>query len=552
MESEGDRREYKSVLKIRNGLTGLKDLAATCVAFANTQGGDIFIGIENGSRIPPSGQNITKEEVNDAITRLRTLCYNVSITPSTILKDSNGGDYFIITVSPSVKSIASTADGKLFVRVGDETQPVRSEDIMHLASEKQAFQWELVCTRKVLLTDANISSLKDFADKIRHSDRVSEHIVQMADYEIAENYNLLEGDCLTNLGILWIGTPAQRSHVSYPISVQYIVYDALENKVRKLDWHDNLLNPLEMLLDIEKKAVELTYSYDFPDGLFRKQIRQYNPKVIRELLINAFSHHSFTTAGDIVIKVFVDRIEISNPGGLPLGVTKDNILHKSKRRNPAFARIMQDFKLMENEGSGYDLIYQLNAMDSKKMPVVESDFSQVVVTQYSGIIDEDILPILDYVGKNYELSQKDMIALGIIAQRQKLLSTELSNLLQLENKERLRAYTDRLLKMGLVKSRGIKKGTEFLISPELINSAKANVKTTLKTIEPYRLEALIEEDIRRHPDSSVSEIVKRLPDASYKDIRKHIYAMTASGIIIPVGINRWRRYRLAGGMAKNK
>lgn len=198
MESEGDRREYKSVLKIRNGLTGLKDLAATCVAFANTQGGDIFIGIENGSRIPPSGQNITKEEINYAITRLRTLCYNVSITPSTILKDSNGGDYFIITVSTSVKSIASTADGKLFVRVGDETQPVRSEDIMHLASEKQAFQWELVCTRKVLLTDANISSLKDFADKIRHSDRVSEHIVQMADYEIAENYNLLEGDCLTN------------------------------------------------------------------------------------------------------------------------------------------------------------------------------------------------------------------------------------------------------------------------------------------------------------------------------------------------------------------
>jgi ATP-dependent DNA helicase RecG len=122
--------------------------------------------------------------------------------------------------------------------------------------------------------------------------------------------------------------------------------------------------------------------------------------------------------------------------------------------------------------------------------------------------------------------------------------------LQLENKERLRAYTDRLLKMGLVKTRGIKKGTEFLISPELINNAKANVKTTLKTIEPYRLEALIEEDIRRHPDSSISEIVNRLPDTSFKDVRKHIYAMKSSGMIIPVGVNRWRRYRLASGMAK--
>ena len=224
MESEGNRREYKSVLKIRNGLTGLKDLAATCVAFANTQGGDIFIGIENVSRVSPSGQIITKEEVNDAITRLRTLCSNVLITPSTILKDGDGGDYFIITISPSVKSIASTADGKFFVRVGDETQPVRSEDIMHLASEKQAFQWELVCTRKVSLTDVNKSSLKDFADKIRHSDRVSEHIVQMTDYEIAENYNLLEGEYLTNLGILWIGTPAQRSHDRYGLEADAVLH----------------------------------------------------------------------------------------------------------------------------------------------------------------------------------------------------------------------------------------------------------------------------------------------------------------------------------------
>jgi ATP-dependent DNA helicase RecG len=119
MESEGNSREYKSVLKIRNGINGLKDLAETCVAFANTQGGDIFIGIENVSRVPPSGQIITEEEVNDAITRLRTLCSNVLITPSTILKDGDGGDYFIITISPSVKSIASTADGKFFVRVGN-------------------------------------------------------------------------------------------------------------------------------------------------------------------------------------------------------------------------------------------------------------------------------------------------------------------------------------------------------------------------------------------------------------------------------------------------
>ena len=128
---------------------------------------------------------------------------------------------------------------------------------------------------------------------------------------------------LTHLGVLWLGTSKQRQTISYPITAQYIVYDNLERKVRKVEWHDNALNPKELLLSVEKEAVELTYSYEFPDGLFRKQIRHYHPKLIRELLVNAFAHKSFTISSDIMIQVYPDRLEISNPGGLPLGITKD-------------------------------------------------------------------------------------------------------------------------------------------------------------------------------------------------------------------------------------
>ncbi len=51
--------------------------------------------------------------------------------------------------------------------------------------------------------------------------------------------------------------------------------------------------------------------------LFRKQIRHYHPKLVRELLVNALAHKSYTISSDIMIKVFSDRLEISNPGGLP-------------------------------------------------------------------------------------------------------------------------------------------------------------------------------------------------------------------------------------------
>jgi ATP-dependent DNA helicase RecG len=347
---------------------------------------------------------------------------------------------------------------------------------------------------------------------------------------------------------LWLGSAAERSRIAYPITVQYIVYDQLERKIRKEDWHDNLLNPAQLLLDIEQKAVELTYYHEFPDGLFRKQIRHYNPKVIRELLLNSMAHKSFTISGDIMIEVYSDRLEISNPGGLPIGVTPDNILHSRQRRNPHFIRVMHDLKLMEGEGSGYDLIYELNVLESKELPTIISEFNSTTVIQTSRIVNKEILPILDYVNRQYDISQKNLIALGLIAQHGKLLSTELTELLQLTDNKRQRSYTDKLMELGIVITRGVKKGNTYLINPKIIANSKVNIKTTLKTIEPHRLIALIEEDLRLHPHSTRREIQNRLPDVDEKDLRKHLYEMVETGKVAHEGGRTYRWYSLSSGV----
>lgn len=545
MVIENQNIEYKSIQKIRSGDKGFKDLAVTCVSMANAQGGVVFIGFDDKSKLPPDGQVIQAQEVNDAITKLRSLCFNVAMAGSDILTYENGGQYFTIDVFPSMKSIATTSDGKIYLRVADKSEPIRSEDIHRLANEKQAYQWELVCPKNVKFSDVNPETITEFATKIRTSDRVGEHIKQMTDREIIDYYNFTDGEYLTYIGILWLGTAKHRSRISYPITVQYIVYDELDRKIRKEDWHDNSLSPDQLLLDIEKKAVELTYFHEFPDGLFRKQIRHYHPKVIRELLLNAFAHKSFTISGDIMIEVYPDRLEISNPGGLPIGVTKDNILHARQRRNPHFIRVMHDLKLMEGEGSGYDLIYQLDAMDSKELPQITSEFSYTRVVQSSKIIDEEILPLLDFVSQHYDISQKNFIAFGLIARYKKILSTNLTKLLQLPEDDRLRNYTSRLSELGIVDSRGIKKGNEFLVNPRLISNSKTNVKTSLKTVEPHRLVALIEEDLKLHPLSTRSEIQKRLPDVDVKDLQKHIYRMVKTNSLTFEGGKTFRRYRLA-------
>ena len=63
--------------------------------------------------------------------------------------------------------------------------------------------------------------------------------------------------------------------------------------------------------------------------------------------------------GDIFVNLYPDRLEIHSPGLLPLGITPSNILTKSVQRNHLLAKLLYDLKLMEKEGSGYDIITEL-------------------------------------------------------------------------------------------------------------------------------------------------------------------------------------------------
>jgi ATP-dependent DNA helicase RecG len=540
---ENSTIEYKSLKKVVGKTADLKDLAKTCVCLANAQGGYLFIGIEDKNKIPPQEQVINQEDMNKVIKTLRTLTDSVGLVNPEIKTYENGGEYFIIQIYPSMKTIATTSEGRVFVRVGDECTPIKGEELTRLAHEKGAFQWELVVTKTHISQIDNENIIK-FIQEIKNSDRVSEFIKEQIDLDILEYYKLIEEEHLTNLGILWLGNFKQRSKLNYPITVQYIIYDENEKKIRKVDWNLNQYNPKELLLEIEKEAVELNYSFELPDGMFRKQIRHYAKDVVRELLINAFVHKSFTISGDIFISVYKDRLEIKNPGGLPLGITKDNILHQVHRRNPHLIDTFKALKLMENEGSGYDLIYEKLSLDGKMYPQIESDINYVQITIYSTIIDNDILQVLDYLAKYYDLNQKEIIALGAIVRNKKLSGYELSKILQLTD-DRLRSWIDTLVNKNIIITEGKTKGLMYMVNPKVLSSLEHDLKPSLKTMEEPHLKALIKEDLKLHPKSKISEIHKRVDDLDIKYLRKIVYKMFDDNEIEREGVKKNMVYFLA-------
>lgn len=542
---EGQNIEYKSLKKAIGKQADLKSLAETCVCFANAQGGRLVIGLEDGESEPPPTQKVKESEINEVVKRLKSLTDGVSLTHSGVQTNENSGQYFTIVVYPSIRTIATTTSGKVLLRIGDSCFAVGNEDLTSLAAEKTAFQWEIIAPQKISWENVAEKVLAAFLNAIKTSDKVSDFVKEKEPFEILEFYQLVEeSGILTNLGILWLGTPQQRARLSYPVTVQYIVYNDKEEKVRKKEWHYHLHNPQELLEDIEREAVELTYSTEISEGLYRKTIRNYPREVVRELLVNAIAHKKYTISGDIFVEVYPDRLVISNPGSLPLGVTQNNILRERRRRNPHLITILSDLKLMEGEGSGYDLIYEKLAMDAKPLPKIDSDFSRVSVTVYSGLLNPEAVSILDYVAKNFLLSQKEYIALGIIATEKKILSTQLASKLQLQEEDKIARWVGGLLEKHIIVSRGIKKGTEYLLNPELFAQARLGITPSLKTLEPYRIKALVLEYLKYNGKAGVSEIANKLPEIPLADLRKTIYGMVDAGELDVDGAKRNRIYLL--------
>ncbi|GAB4261384.1 MAG: hypothetical protein Kow0027_28900 [Saprospiraceae bacterium] len=319
---ENKTQEFKSLRKAIGPKSDVPSLAETCVCFANAQGGELIIGIEDKCEAPPPDQKIDVAEMNKVVSRIRDLTNGVGIVNPTKHQHENGGEYFSFRILPSTRTIATTSSGKVFIRITDHCYPVGSDELTDLAAEKNAFQWELAVVQKVKFEHADPVQIDFFIKKIRTSERVSDFVKEKSDREILEFYQMInEEGYLTNLGVLWLGTPAQRARLSYPITFQYLVYNERGEKIRYKKWHFHLHNPMELLLEIEKEAIELTYSSELPNGLFRTSVRNYPKEVIRELLVNAFAHKRYTTSGDVFLEVYPDHIVFTNPGGLPIGIS---------------------------------------------------------------------------------------------------------------------------------------------------------------------------------------------------------------------------------------
>jgi len=541
---EGQLLDRKSLRSVVGKAADWSELAKDCVAFANAAGGALLIGIEDGEVDPPPAQVIEHSLPDLVRRRIGELTVNVTVLPS-IRDSASGGQFLELRISRSA-AVASTTDGRYFLRIADRCTPVTGDEVLRLAADRSAISWETLSSLDIAITEANQHQLNALLRALRESDRVKPSVKEKSDGELLAHYCLVRHGRLTNLGVLCIGTPLHRAELGTAPVIQAIKFDDRDQKVNKLVWDDHALSPMELVEAVWSEVPDFRESYELPDGLYRQRVPAYDEIVIRELLVNALVHRPYTQRGDIFINLRPGRMDIVNPGSLPLGVTPHNVLHTTVRRNEQMARLFHDLKLMEREGSGFDKVYEVLLSQGRPAPELIEAHDRVEVRVSRRIVRPEVIDFVAKADESFQLSQRERIALALLAQRDGMTARELARALELDSVDALQPWIKRLIAIDLVQGTGRTQGVRYFVDPALLRSLDFVGATTLQRIEPHRLLALIMEDIQRYPSSAIGEIHGRVGEEIPRSrIRRSIQQLAQEGRIVASGQRKGTRYSLA-------
>ena len=181
--------------------------------------------------------------------------------------------------------------------------------------------------------------------------KMAEITKNIDDSVILENLGVAENVSgklkMKNAGVLFFARSIET--LCEQATITCAVFDGKEriDILNRKDYYDDIITNINNALHFVKQ--ELRVKYVMTGEARRKENYEFPLEVFREAIVNAVSHRDYFLYGShTTIEIFDDRIEISNPGGLPKGLSKKEFGTKAVRRNQIIAALLQRVKLVEN------------------------------------------------------------------------------------------------------------------------------------------------------------------------------------------------------------
>ena len=270
----------------------------------------------------------------------------------------------------------------------------------------------------------------------------------------------------------------------------------------------------------------------YQDGLFVYDVPTFNERATRETLLNAVSHRSYQDGRSIFIVQYQDRLVVKSPGGLPYGITLDNIVDKQYPRNRRIAEIFSKCGLVERSGQGMNLIYETSIKESKAMPdFTGTDDNEVCLTLNGLLLNPAMLRLINKVSAETlnSFSTKDFFVLDYLTRDQKLPPNLYDN-------------ASRMVNLGLVERIG---KSRFVLSRKYyVAAGKSGEYTRRAGLDKETNKELLLKHIRAQKDTGtpLRELQQVLPALSRGEIHGLLQDLAQSGLIYYVGKTRGAKW----------
>jgi ATP-dependent DNA helicase RecG len=456
------------------------DVADYTIALANERGGYLILGVTDkkphkivGSSAFPEQEKLKKWLLD--VTHLRVDIQEL-MTPK--------GRVVIFQIPSRPLGMPYHRDGRYLMRSGESVVPMTADMLQRIFNETGPdFSAEL-CP-KVKIDELDINAIEDFRKRwIKKSGNKA-----LAGYSVEQlliDAELLVEGKLNYAALILFGTKeCLGKHLgNSELIFEYKSTDNSESAEQRENYRKGFFSFYD---DLWNKINLRNPKRHYQEGLFIWDIEAFNESAIREAILNAVSHRDYRMPGPIFVHQFSDKIEINNPGGLPAGITFENILWQTAPRNRRLAETFEKCGLVERSGQGMNRIFESCIQQGKGIPdFSRSDADNFWICLNGQIRHPEFLRVLERIGEEQvaSFSTDDFVTLDAIYNDEPLAA-------------RLQPIAKKLFDIGLLERTPKSKGHRIILAKRLYNAlGKSGVHTRKLGLERPSEKALLLQHIQ--------------------------------------------------------
>ena len=359
-----------------------KDLAEEIVAFANSEGGMILIGVDDHGCIKGISDALIEEKIMNVC---RNNCIP-HIIPTFQRFEIEGKSIAAITIHKGLSKPYYTTDHKYYIRVGTTKRIASREELLRLFEANGALHFDISPVEYTSIKDLSIDVIRNYFIKYNAFDLYEEN--KETTERILINADIMKevnGKALCTVGgLLIFGREPETRLPQNGISFAHfngieITNELIDKKV--------LVGRIQDIA--EQTMVVLKNNMKSPsviNGIKREEQEEYPILVLREAIVNTLVHRNYSISGSkIRIFMFDDRKEFRSPGRLPNTVTVDKMkIGISYARNHFLVKYMENLRYIDQLGRGIPMILKTMKEAGAKQPLLQESGEEFILTIYKG------------------------------------------------------------------------------------------------------------------------------------------------------------------------